>query len=127
MAQTKMNFSSACSYFGERLTTDIYTFSSDDEAQTALARITYASGIPTNFKLVAGNVPNACASLRWNPQIQGYDRFIIYNQTFMLRLKNATNDWAALSILAHEVGHHLSGHSLISGGSRPELELEDLY
>jgi hypothetical protein len=124
IGQTKMNISSACSYFSEKLPTEIYSFSSDNEAQTALGRITYAAGLPPNFKLVAGNVPNACATLKWNAKIQGYDRYIIYNQTFMQRLKNATNDWAALSILAHEVGHHLSGHSLINGGSRPELELE---
>jgi hypothetical protein len=124
IGQTKITISSACSYFGEKLPIEVYSFSSDNEAQTSLARITYASGLPTNFKLVAGNVPNACATLKWNASIQGYDRYIIYNQTFMERLKNATNDWAALSILAHEVGHHLSGHSLISGGSRPELELE---
>lgn len=123
-AQTKLTISSACSYYGERLPTEIYSFSSDNEAKTALATITSASGIPMNFELVAGNVPNACATLKWNAYSRGYDRVIIYNQTFIQRLRNATNDWAALSILAHEVGHHLSGHSLISGGSRPELELE---
>ncbi len=42
----------------------------------------------------------------------------------MNRMQSATNDWAALSILAHEVGHHLSGHSLREGGSRPDLEIE---
>jgi hypothetical protein len=123
-AQTKLSISSACSYFGESLPADIYSFSPDDEAKTALARITSASGIPMNFQLIAGNVPNACAILKWNSYSQGYDRIIIYNQTFMQRLANATNDWAALSIIAHEVGHHLSGHSLKSGGSKPELELE---
>ena len=27
-------------------------------------------------------------------------------------------------LLAHEVGHHLNGHTIMKGGSTPELELE---
>ena len=33
-------------------------------------------------------------------------------------------DWAVRSIMAHEVGHHLQGHTLQRGGSRPPIELE---
>lgn len=31
---------------------------------------------------------------------------------------------AAVSVLAHEVGHHLAGHTIQSGGSQPPIELE---
>jgi hypothetical protein len=34
------------------------------------------------------------------------------------------NNWAGISILAHEIGHHLSGHTLLPGGSQPAIELE---
>ncbi len=42
----------------------------------------------------------------------------------MYNISQRINYWASLSILAHEVGHHLNGHSLIPGGSRPSLELQ---
>ena len=29
-----------------------------------------------------------------------------------------------MTLLAHEVGHHLNGHTIHRGGSTPELELE---
>jgi hypothetical protein len=119
-----INLTSSCSYYGEKLPTTISISYSDFEAQTSLNKILSASGLPTNFTLVSGNIPNACATLKYNEASKSLERFIIYNPTFMKRVKNNTNDWAALSILAHEVGHHLSGHSLRVGGSRPDLELE---
>lgn len=72
-----------------------------------------------NFLIRAANVPNAVATL------MGPQRAILYNQQFMLQVKNATKtEWSAISVLAHEVGHHLQGHTLQSGGSRPPIELE---
>jgi len=124
IAQKSVSVIYSCSYYGGKNPTTVYTFSADNQANSALYRITEAAGIPKNFKLVAGNVPNACATMVYNPSTNSYDRYIIYNQTFMQKLVNNTNDWTALSILAHEVGHHLSGHSLQSLGSRPDLELE---
>jgi len=123
-SQQKIKINNSCSYYGERIPTDLYTFGSDNDAQTALALITNASGLPTNFKLMAANVPNACATLIWNQSKAGYDRYILYNQNFIRSVSQTSSDWSALSILAHEVGHHLSGHSLLAGGSKPELELE---
>lgn len=34
------------------------------------------------------------------------------------------NDFSQWSIHAHEIGHHLSGHTLTSGGDRHQQELE---
>lgn len=43
----------------------------------------------------------------------------------MLNMTASTGtSWAAISILAHEVGHHLNGHTLEATGSRPPSELE---
>jgi tetratricopeptide (TPR) repeat protein len=39
-------------------------------------------------------------------------RYIIYDKEFMNSIANNTNSWSSLSILAHEVGHHINGHSL---------------
>jgi hypothetical protein len=118
ISQSKLSINYACSYFGEKYPTSVYTFTSDNEAQSALKMITDASGLSTNFKLVAANVPNAAAVIVNN------QRYILYNQTFMYNISQRINYWSSISILAHEIGHHLNGHSLIIGGSRPNLELE---
>ncbi|MBK8068385.1 MAG: hypothetical protein IPK27_12370 [Rhodanobacteraceae bacterium] len=41
-----------------------------------------------------------------------------------MRAATANNDWAPISIMAHEIGHHLSGHTIMPGGSQPPTELE---
>ena len=52
-------------------------------------------------------------------------RYIIYNSNFM-KIANeiSNNSWSSISILAHEIGHHLQGHTLNNNGSRPAIELE---
>jgi hypothetical protein len=54
------------------------------------------------------------------------ERIIAYNPDFIRRVSAATDasDWAGVSIMAHEVAHHLSGHTLTPGGSQPPTELE---
>ena len=79
-SQEKLNINYACSYYGEKNPTSVYAFTSDNEAQSALRMITDASGLSTNFKLVAANVPNAAAVI-FNNQ-----RYILYNQTFMYNI-----------------------------------------
>lgn len=122
--QNQIIIGKSCSYYGEKMPTQAYTFSSDNESKATLKLITEASGLSANFTIVAGNVPNACATMIYNSQTKELERYIIYNQTFMHNISNKINYWASISILAHEVGHHLNGHSLQLGGSRPSLELE---
>jgi hypothetical protein len=123
-SQNKISINKSCSYYGEKTPTIVYTFSSDGEAQSILSMILSASGLSSNFKLVAGDVPNAAAVILLNPSTKEPERYIIYNQTFMYNIEKRINYWASVSILAHEIGHHLNGHSLMPGGSRPSLELE---
>lgn len=56
-------------------------------------------------------------------------RYILYNKNFFRSLENKTaNIWSSKFVIAHEVGHHLSGHSLDGKGSTHSKELEaDLY
>ncbi len=119
IAQELLVIGEACSYYGEPIEDQVYGFTSDQEAEQAVARIMRFTGLPQNFTIMAANVPNAAAVIREGK------RLILYNQAFMERVKRTTNtDWAAISILAHEIGHHLSGHTLEAGGSRPETELQ---
>ncbi len=121
----KFSLSYSCNFVGEKLPiSSIYGFQSDTEASQALERIMKYTGLPTNFKIMAANVPNACAVIECSSSGK-CDRFILYNQEFMMKIKNLTStNWASISILAHEIGHHLSGHTLDSEGSRPSIELE---
>ncbi len=51
-------------------------------------------------------------------------RYIRYNPSFMKRVNDSTKtDWAAISVLAHEIGHHLLGHTLRHQESNPGDEL----
>lgn len=118
-AQEKLEVDWKCHYYGEEFEDDIYGFASDEEANLVVERIISTSGLAKNFVIRAANVPNAMAT------IMGQQRAILYNQAFMDKIKQTTNtDWAAISIMAHEIGHHLQGHTIQSGGSRPKIELE---
>jgi hypothetical protein len=97
----------------------LMTFSSSAEADNAVGRVVQVVGLPKNFAIRAANVPNAAAV------IVGNQRYILYSNIFMDRVKNVTQtDWAAISILAHETGHHLAGHTVSNAGSIPIQELE---
>ncbi|MDR8393921.1 hypothetical protein NC796_22395 [Aliifodinibius sp. S!AR15-10] len=116
-----MNISldNSCSYYGEKIVDDVYSFNSTDEAEEIVGRIVKIVGLEQNFDIKSANVPNALAT------IKNGSRLILYSQNFILNIKNATGtDWSGISILAHEIGHHLNGHTIISGGSRPNLELQ---
>ncbi|MBA9078924.1 MULTISPECIES: M48 family metalloprotease [Rufibacter] len=76
-------------------------------------------GLKARFEVRAANVPNAAAVI-----LNG-KRYILYNEQFLSQVNNALRtDWAGISILAHEIGHHLNGHTLSKGGSNLQDELE---
>ena len=84
-----------------------------------LSEIMSVIGLAPNFELKEGKVENVQAS------ISHRKRYILYNPDFISWLNNTTNDkWAAIAILAHEIGHHLNGHTIRKTGSKPSLELE---
>ena len=96
-----------------------FSFDTEKEAKQYITLITEVVGLKPNFQIKAGKVDNASAV------IYNGNRFIIYNPVFIAQIKNAVKtDWGGISILAHEVGHHLNGHTLMGTGSLPALELE---
>lgn len=100
----------------------VYGFTNSDEASEMLQKILATIGLEKNFIFRASTVPNAAAL------IQGNDRYVVWNQNFINQVRQKVGgenaDWAIFSILAHEFGHHLEGHTLRAGGSRPKSELE---
>lgn len=117
----------ACSYDGTEL--QVSTAGLADAGHSAgeavVSEIMRFTGLPQNFKVVEGNVPNAAAMILIGPD-KLPQRVIAYNAAFIERVRTASanDDWAAASIMAHEIGHHLSGHTLMPGGSLPPIELE---
>lgn len=76
-------------------------------------------GLSRRFELVASDMPYAAAV------VKNAKRYIYYNQQQMFELNQKLGSkYASLSILAHEIGHHIEGHTLTNGGSSPELEIE---
>lgn len=112
-------YSHMCSYYGEAITGDITAYEAGASAQNVVKDIMAVIGLKANFELRAANVPNAAAVL-----LKG-KRFILYNPEYMNKINARTgSNWAAISIFAHEIGHHLNGHTLDNVGSRPQTELE---
>ncbi len=82
------------------------SFSSNSAAEDALERILGTIGASKRFVLQScSNTNNAVAT-----SYRGI-RYILYDPDFMNTL-NYGNNWGNLFILAHEVGHHINGHSL---------------
>ena len=87
--------------------------------QEMLQEIINATGLQQNFELKQADVLNIEAS------ISHRKRYILYNLAFITTINDLTkNKWAVMALLAHEVGHHLNGHTIRKGGSIPELELQ---
>lgn len=112
-------YATMCHYYGEADTADIVMHAPAPAAEKVVQDIMAVIGLRANFELRSANVPTAAAVIK-----QG-KRYILYNTQFMNNIINSTgNKWAAVSIMAHEIGHHLSGHTLDNETSKPATELE---
>jgi hypothetical protein len=77
------------------------------------------SGLSSNFIIYSSPIENAVATIINNK------RYILYDPKLLSYSDgNSGNYWSSMSILAHEIGHHLSGHTLTNKGSNPSDELE---
>ena len=93
---------------GDSLIGKNYTVDSKKEADESVTKIVSYTGLVQNFQITENpGIPTARA------YIKKKQRYIEYNPQFMLRVKDRTkSDWGSISVLAHEIGHHLSGHTL---------------
>ncbi len=111
-------------YYGQKINEKAFcsqfSFRSKETAEKAVDEIVRRSGLKRNFYVMeCPNTDNCFAA------IQGQTRLIVYDGSFMKKANDLSkSDWGALSILAHEIGHHLQGHTIIEGGSDPAKELE---
>ena len=94
-------------------------FANISEGRSIAQQIIDLVGLRPNFEVREANIPNAAAVT------YGGKRFVLYNPNFIRQLEKTTGtQWAGISVMAHEIGHHLNGHTISASGSQPTLELE---
>ena len=99
--------------------TDLPFFTTSADAEKIIADIMDVMGLNGRFRIREANVPNVEAT------IKHHERYILYNPEFINKVNDVTkNKWANIFILAHELGHHLDGHTEAGMRSSPAIELE---
>jgi len=118
--QTVEEVTSACDLQGASAASN-----STDDAEIVVDNILDKVGLFRNFLIEeCDNINNALAVTM---PLEGgdIDRYILYDEAFFQKVSASTGtDWGLTSILAHEVGHHLNGHTLKGGGSNHKVELQ---
>ncbi len=117
--QTVEEVNDACSQLG---------FMGNEDAEIAVDNILDIIGVFRNFTIQeCPDINNAVAKIIETAS-GNKERYILYDSEFFKRIDDkAANDWAAVSILAHEISHHLNGHALNNKGSNHKFELEADY
>lgn len=101
------NLKSGCSYNYRTENNNIIIFKPNLKEVSQIKSILKYTGLPLNFEILRANVNNAFATI-----IKG-KRYIIYDENLFEYIDTQSqNYWTSMSILAHEIGHHLSGHTL---------------
>ena len=96
-------------------------FMSNAEADNALSKILSVVGASKRFIVApCENINNALAI------IDDGMRYILYDPEFINSISQTSNYWANMSILAHEVGHHINGHTLGASVSAYENKIQEL-
>lgn len=137
-AQNKKTKIYSCSYYGEKAALtrlDIcfmnnsfaFGVNDDSKATKIVDDIVNEVGLPRNFLIVECPDIQNCKAVNYLAET-GSLRYIVYDDKFLKTLDTLASTpaeyWASVSIMAHEIGHHLCGHTLDSLGSRPDKELE---
>lgn len=96
-------------------------FMSNAEADDALAKILSVVGASKRFIVApCEDINNALAV------IDDGMRYILYDPEFINSISQTSDYWANMSILAHEVGHHINGHTLNESISAYENKIQEL-
>ena len=122
-AQVPTSASFICRYTGGTAGPQVVcapTTASNGHAERVVDRILKPIGLMRNFKVIeCSNTDNCFATV-----LKG-QRFIVYDAAFMEQIEEETEtDWSAISIMAHEIGHHLQGHTIDGRGGQPVKEIE---
>lgn len=120
-AQTPISVHHGCNFDGDEKETEYYSFDPSNEASKIVRQILDAAGSLSynSFILKESNVENAIATAYNN------ERFILYSTVFLEKFKgDANTKWAAYTVLAHEIGHHLNNHNFAEQDPRKRKSME---
>jgi tetratricopeptide (TPR) repeat protein len=102
------------------------SFSTNKYAENAVDKILLPLGLPRNFVLIS------CPEIKNVVAITSKEgiRYIVYDNEFMESIERSTSNWSSFSILSHEIGHHLCGHTLTASidlvdQQKKELEADE--
>lgn len=111
------------------ISSSLSVFPADSKIMDLLNKINDIAGFPVNYTVYATNnsesVPFAAVS-----SDAPNSRLIIYPPSFLSKINvgdGRYKDWNFVYILAHEVGHHIAGHTLTDNGERKKQELDADY
>ena len=108
-----IGFGQACQYGSSTDASELCDFYKGNNfatyrnADIALDKILDVTGMSKRFVLKECNDISNCVATSY----KGI-RYILYDRDFMDAIATRTNSWSSMSILAHEIGHHVNGHSL---------------
>ncbi|MBU2938558.1 hypothetical protein KO494_03300 [Lacinutrix sp. C3R15] len=118
--QTVEEVASACELQGATTSS-----TSTESATLVVDNILDKVGLFRNFLIEQCDDINNALAVTMPLEGGDLERYILYDQDFFSKVSASTGtDWGNTSILAHEVGHHLNGHTLKSGGSNHKIELQ---
>lgn len=113
---------SGCNYDSDEEAFEILVEAPSSRQQIQISEILKYSGLPSNFKILktVNSIDNAFAAI-----VEG-QRIIVFDEELLRDVDDRQSQkyWASMSILAHEIGHHLSGHTLDEIGSNHKSEME---
>ncbi len=122
-AQDAISITNGCNFSGAEDGEEYYAFDPSVEAAKIVKQILDGAGALSHSSIIVkeSNVKNALATTL------DKRRYILYSTTFLEKFKgDAKTKWAAYTVLAHEIGHHLNGHDLTEKNpkERKRMELE---
>lgn len=85
-----------------------YSITANLEAYNFIKKIMQISGLPVNF--VVQKVSGARNAFAYMDTFG--TRYILYDDIFLNSLNSDSSNTEFITVLAHEIGHHLAGHSL---------------
>jgi tetratricopeptide (TPR) repeat protein len=119
-----------CNFFGDSqdYTPAQATGINDDKAHTWMTGIiddiVAKVGLQARFEVKALKNYNNCSALCVKNET-GETRVLQFDRDFLEQYEKITADkWFVVGVVAHEIAHHLNGHSLDGVGSRPNKEME---
>jgi hypothetical protein len=108
-----------CEYAGRSKVKTITLSEAPEGADDRIKEILNVVGLSGNFNVKVADINNAAA------MIYGSERYVLFNPQYLQAVyKRAGTRWTTYSILAHEIGHHLNGHTIGSKKTSHECELE---